>query len=404
MAQQALEGLRVVEYGDFLSAPYCTKLMADLGAEVIKIEWPRSGDESRRFGPFPSDVPHPEKSGLFIYLNGNKLGVTLDPSTATGAQLFRALVSEADVLVENQQPGVLEKLSLTYHDLSELNPGLVVTSISTFGRSGPYKDYKGYDLTAWQAAGVGPRHVGDPDREPLRGAWYHADHWGAIGGATATMLALYARDVTGEGQHVDLSQTDLMASMIMGYQEVTVFHQTGEYRKRGASSRSQGARGTFRCKDGYFSIQAFEEHHWKGLLKAMGDPDWAQAPIFQAPREERAAYGQEIAALMQPWLDAHTKAEVFEACQANRVPSGPVYHAGDLVTHPHLAARGFFTETEHPAVGRIKVPGGPYALSETPWRLERPAPLLGQHNEMVYCGRLGLGRGDLVDLRRSGVI
>ncbi len=405
MTPQALEGLTVVEFGDFISASYCAKLMGDLGAEVIKIERPGSGEESRRFGPFPGDLPDPEKSGLFLYLNGNKHGITLDPGTAAGGRLFRALIRDADVLVENQPPGVLEEMGLGYEDLGKINPSLVMTSISTFGRWGPYSKYKGYDLTAWHGSGVGPVHLGHADREPLRGAWYQGDHWGAIGGATATMLALYARDLTGEGQHVDLSQTDMLASMILGYQMVTVFHMTGEHRKRaGAFGGRSAPTGMFRCKDGYVFLYAFEEHQWQGLVKAMGSPDWAQDPIFQLPSWERAAYGQEILALMEPWLFSHTKEEIFEACQANRVPSGPVYDAKDLLEHPHLAARGFFSVADHPAVGRTTIPGRPFVLSETPWRLRRTAPLLGEHNDLIYRGRLGLSTAQLSDLRRSGVV
>ena len=405
MADGALEGLKVVEFGSFISAPYCSKLMADLGAEVIKIEAPRVGEESRRFGPFPGDVPHPEKSGLFVYLNGNKYDVTLDPSTATGADIFKALVRDADVLIENQQPGVMEGLGLEYGELSALNPGLVMTSVSVFGRSGPYKDYKGYDLTAWHGSGAAQRFTGEADREPLRGAWYHADHWGAIFASTATMLALAARDVIGEGQYVDVSQIDCLATHLLGHQFVTLYHMTGEHITRaGKEQRSGAPSGLLDVKDGYLDIMATGDRHWSRMVAAMGDPDWAKDPIFDVPSWERLAYADAIDDLMQPWLDAHTREEAFAAFQAERVPAGPLYNANDLIHHPHLKAKGFFSRVSHPVMGPVDVPGKPYDLSRTPWSLRRPAPTLGQHNRLVFGGHLGFSDADLTDLRRTGII
>ncbi len=405
MPDGALDGLKVVEFGSFISAPYCSKLMADLGAEVIKIEEPRVGEESRRFGPFPEDAPHPEKSGLFVYLNGNKYGVTLDLSTATGADIFKELVRDADVLIENQQPGVMQGLGLDYEDLVAINPGLVMTSVSVFGRSGPFKDYKGYDLTAWHGSGAAQRFTGEADREPLRGAWYHADHWGAVFASTATMLALAARDVIGEGQYVDVSQIDCLATHLLGYQFVTLYHFTGEHITRtGEDARSGSPSGLLKVKDGFVDIMALADRHWTGTLAAMGDPEWAKDPIFDAPSWERVVHAEAINDLMQPWLDQHTKEEAFTAFQAERVPAGPVYNANDLVSHPHLNAKGFFPRMDHPVMGSVQVPGKPYDLSQTPWSLRRPAPTLGQHNRLVYGGRLGFSDTDLTDLRRTGII
>ena len=404
MSQGALDGLKVLEFGEFVSAPYCAKLMADLGADVIKVEHPADGDESRAFGPFRGDLPDREASGVFAYLNANKRGVTLDPSTRTGARLFKDLVRWADVLVENQQPGVLETLGLTYAELGRVNEGLVMTSISTFGRSGPYSGYKGYDLAGWHGSGIGTTHLGNPAREPLRGAWRHMDHWGAIGGAAGTMLALYARDVVHEGQQVDMSSAQMAAAMIMGYQTVTIYRKTGQFKVRTGGGHGQNApAGMFPCKDGFIFIFAFEMHHWHGFVKALGEPEWAKDPLFQGAAWERAKYAHEIHTWMQPWLDSHTKLELFDLLQGNRVPSGPVNHAKDLMEHPHLEARGFFSEAKHPVWGEVKAPGRPYVLSGTPWSMRGPAPLLGQHNEEVYRA-MGLRREDLTDLRRAGVI
>ncbi len=405
MPDRALEGVRVIEFGDFISAPFTAKLMADLGAEVIKIEEPKVGDESRRFGPFPGDIPHLEKSGLYAYLNSNKHSIPLNPRVATGADVFKELLKSADILVENQQPNVMKDLGLDYDTVGKVNPNLLMTSITTFGRTGPYKDYKGYDLTAWQGSGSGHRYLGYPDREPLRAAWYLASHWAAISAATATSLALYARDVVGSGQHIDVSSTDCLATILMGYQLVTLYHMKGETEvRKGHAMGNMTPAGMFPCKDGYVYMMALEPHQWDGLVKAMGEPDWAKAPMFAGPAWNRLQYQDEIYALMQPWLDSHTKEEIFAACQANRVPSGPVYNPKDLLENQHLNERGFFAETDHPMLGHLKMLGAPYKLSETPWSLRTPAPLLGQHNEEVFCGTLGFSKVDLVDLRRTGVI
>ena len=405
MAEKALEGLKVVEFGSFISAPYCAKMMADLGAEVIKIELPKVGDESRRFGPFPGDVPNLERSGLFLYMNGNKLGVTLDPASATGQDIFNALVQDADVLVENQQPGVLKELGLDYEALRKRNPGLIVTSITTFGKTGPYRNYKGYDLTGWHASGCGHRYVGEPDREPLRGSWYHGSHWAATAAAAATMIAMAARDLTGEGQLVDVSEADVLATMIMGYQLPAIYHEFGDWDARGGSQlRSSATSGMFPCKDGHIFIMALEQGQWLRLREAMGDPDWAKDPLFAGNPQERAQYFDEVHALMEPWLLDHTKEELFTILQSHRIPSGPIYNSGDLVESEHFKVRGFFEDMDHPEAGRIKVPGRLYNLSETPWSLDRPSPTLGQHNHAIYGGRLGFSNVDLTDLRRTGII
>ncbi|MSQ26119.1 MAG: CoA transferase [Dehalococcoidia bacterium] len=405
MTDGALAGLRVLELGDFIAAPLCAKLLADLGAEVVKIEPAGTGDMARRFGPFPGDVPHPEKSGLFAYLNGNKLGVTLELNTASGTAMFDALLGETDILVESLQPDAARRLGVEYARVRAANPGLVMTSISTFGRTGPYSGYAGCDLTAWHGSGVAHRFLGEAGREPLRGAWYHADHWAAVGAACATMIAVLARDLTGRGQHVDVSATDLLATHIMGYQFVALYHMTHQAMARaGESQRSGAPAGLIKCQDGYMDIMALADHHWQGTIKAMGDPDWAKADIFQGRSWDRLPYAEEILDLMQPWLDQRTRDEAFAAFQAEGVPAGPIYTPADLLHHPHLEARGFFATMQHPVLGPTTVPGKPYDFSETPWALRRPAPLLGEHNAQVYCGRLGMSKEDLVALRGAGVI
>ncbi len=401
----ALSGLKVVEFGNFISAPFCGKLFADMGAEVIKIEAPKAGDESRRFGPFPGDIPNLEKSGLFLYLNSNKLSLTLDMRTSTGADIFKAIVADADILVENQQPGVMESLGVDYATLEKTNPRLVMTSISTFGQTGRYANYKGYDITAWHASGVAARFLGDEKREPLRGAWYHANHWSAVNAATATMLAMTARDLTGEGQLVDISEVECLATHILGYQLVTLYHLTGETSSRtGETLRGGAPAGLFRTKDGFMCLLALQDQQWVGIKKAMGNPAWAEDPVFNVPAWQRVDVADMMYELMDPWWKSHTNEELFQLLQAESVPAGPLYTPKELLHHPHLESRRFFEDVAHPKAGTVRMPGAPYRFSQTPWRMVRPAPMLGQHNQEILSGRLGFSGVDLTDMRRTGII
>jgi crotonobetainyl-CoA:carnitine CoA-transferase CaiB-like acyl-CoA transferase len=405
MAKQALAGLKVVELGSLISAPYATKLMADLGAEVIKVEEPRLGDLSRRYGPFPEDLPGLERSGVYQYLNANKLGLTADLSTATGRDLVHSLVREADVLVENLQPADVEAWGLDYPTLEKINPRLVVTSITPFGWTGPYRDYKGDDLLGWHASGAGHHFIGDPEREPLRPAFYHADHWAAVCAATATLLALHIRDVIDEGQHVDISVADVFVVLVMGYQLPTLFHDRGETSVRiGTTVRQMAPAGMMPCKDGYVYIMALEDHQWAGLKVAMGNPEWAEEPLFNVPAWERAGLADQVYALMEDWLMSHTKQEIFALCQQNRVPATAVLTTEELVLHPHLNARNFWIDLPTAEMGTLKVPGSPYEFTRTPWALTRRAPTLGEHNAEIYLSRLGFSPEELVDLRRTGII
>lgn len=405
MAKQALAGLKVVELGDLVSAPYATKLMADLGAEVIKVEEPRYGDLSRNYGPFSEGQPGVERSGVYQYLNANKLGVTANLASVTGQELVYSLLREADVLIENLRPADTEAWGLDYPSLEKINPRLVVTSITPFGWTGPYRDYKGNDLLAWHASGCGHHYIGEPDRAPLRPAFYHADHWAAVCAATATLLALHIRDVIDEGQHVDISVADVFVVLVMGYQLPTLFHDQGLTSTRiGTTIRQMAPSGMLACKDGYVYIMALEDHQWAGLKSAMDKPEWAEEPLFNVPAWERAAFADQIYALMQDWLMSHTKQEIFDLCQQNRVPATAILTTEELVLHPHLNARNFWIDLPTAEMGPLKVPGAPYAFTETPWSLNRRAPTLGEDNAEIYVNRLGFSPEELVNLRRTAVI
>lgn len=403
MSNQALSDLRVVEWGEGVCAPFCTKLMADLGAEVIKVESPVPGDELRSYGPFPNDIPDPESSGLFLYLNTNKLGITLDPLLPTGREILLKLLGQADLFVESQPPRLMEQAGLDFRALREVNPNLIVTSITPFGQTGPYRDWKGYDLTCAALGGISSA-IGYPDREPLTPPLFQTGYQGGLQGAIASMIALFQRDLTGRGAHVDLSQVESWATFHVGVGAQT-FLSDERVRKR------SGHRALHRpfpdevlpCKDGYVCVDAPQNRQWRRLLEVMGNPAWASDPIFHDRVETAERYGEKADGYLTEWLMQHTKEEVFRLCQESRVPAAPVRTVAEIMEDAQLEARGHFAEVDHGG-RRLRYPGACYQMSETPAAINRPAPRLGEHNEEILCRRLGYPAGDLADLRRAGVI
>ncbi|GAF88197.1 unnamed protein product, partial [marine sediment metagenome] len=252
MATKALEGVRVLEYCTTNSGPYCTKLMADLGAEVIHLEPPGTGDDARRSPPFPRDVPHPEKSGLFLFLNSNKLGITLDPQLPQGRKIFEQLVSDVDVLVEDCPPKQMERMGLGYDDLRQLNPGLIMASITPFGRNGPYQDYGAHALNISQVSGQGyllPLPSPHLERAPTMVAGGCTDYDSGQTAAVAILSALYSRGTTGKGQFIEVSKQETLLS----YQKVeaVIFANTGETSSRKGPKTEHLITMLFRCKDGH---------------------------------------------------------------------------------------------------------------------------------------------------------
>lgn len=402
MGKRALEGVKVLEFASFVSGPYCSKLLADLGAEVIKIEEPGMGDEARRRGPFPKDIPHPEKSGLFLYLNTNKKGITLKPDTMTGKKIFFELLKWANIFIEDQPPKEMEKLEFTYDKLKEINPSLVMTSITPFGQTGPYRDYKAHNLNVIQGAGGGYLTPGGSlnlEREPLKGGSFFDDYTAGLSAAIATLAAFYYREKTGFGQHVDVSKQEAL----MAYDKIEIdsYPNAGTITNRLAGM--SGGRRVIQCKNGYVMPLAVLGYQWKGLKEFMGNPEWVQDRKFD-DFVNRRKNDAEFAHHMERETKNITKEEFYHVGQAKGVPNTMVCSPSDVMNSPQYKARGFFVKVEHPEVGKMVCPRGPYVFSETPWAVERLAPLLGQHNEEVYCRLLGYAREDLVKMREAGII
>ncbi len=403
----ALSGISVIELGSYISAPYCTKLLADLGAEVIKVEEPELGDEARLHGPFLGDIPHPERSGLFLYLNANKRGITLDVRTGTGRDIFSQLLKKSDICVTNLPPALLEEVKLTPSDMRRYNSNLIAVSISPFGQSGPYSNYRGYDINCAGLSGVSDC-TRDPHREPLRLPLDQSHYQGGSHAAAAALVALLARNTIGKGQQVEISEADVWAAYHQPGR-INLFIREGRLRRR-SGHRSPGLYPytILPCKDGYVSMLAGRSRQWKAFLELIGGgkiPAWyANDPRFTNRFEMGWKYADEMDSLLAPWLMAHTKEEIFALCQERGIPFTPVYNMEEVLHHYHLKARDYFVEIKRPEAGSLRYPGAPYKLSKTPWRIRRPAPRLGEHNEEIYSHYLDFTKEELVRLRQNRII
>jgi crotonobetainyl-CoA:carnitine CoA-transferase CaiB-like acyl-CoA transferase len=383
MPSAPLSELKIIELCSYVAGPYCGKLFADFGADVIKVEPPGVGDEARHRGPYPDDSGDPERSGLFLYLNTNKRGVTLDLESPEGRELFRQLIADADILIEDRPPGELKRLGLDYDSLKQLNPSLIVTSVTPFGQTGPYSGYKSHYLNTFHASGQGyllPMNSPNTEREPVKGAGYLGEYDSGVTAAIGTLGALFWRGNGGTGQHIDVSKQH--AVMHLEKSQLRRYIDEGENPDRTGMGRLLET--LVKGKDGsYVIIILSSEIQWRGLFEAMGSPAWGAAPPFDT-QAGRSAHYPELQTLLQEWADNFTAEEIFHMIQACRSASAPVYSAEQLVNSPQIASRDFLVEIEHPAAGKLKYPGRPYQFSNLPEQPTRPAPLLGQHNEEVF--------------------
>ncbi|HOG45962.1 MAG TPA: CoA transferase [Anaerolineae bacterium] len=394
--------MRLVEYCSLVSGPYCTKLFADLGAEVIKIESP-GGDEARKRGPFLGDNPDPELSGLFLYLNTNKLGVTLNPGSATGRAVFKRLIADADILVEDRPAGEMERLGLDYQVLRQVNPALIMASITPFGQDGPYRDYRAYCLNTYHASGAGyvlPAASPNADREPIKGGGFIGDCDVGVSASVAIAAALYWRLVGGTGQYIDISKQE--AEMALERVNIARYYELGKSPTRYEINRVRDT--LVRCRDGgYVMVVLHPDRQWKGVVEALGNPEWAKDEKFGTHKAREANFDDLRARLREEALKYDT-ADLFFRVQAQGTACAPVCSAEQVFKSPQTQARGFYEEIEHPKAGKLMYPGLPYRFSGTAPRGNHGAPLLGQHNEEVYCNRLGFTGQELAKLREAGVI
>lgn len=396
MAEQALSGVRVLALTHYVAGPYCTKILADYGADVVKVERPSLGDRARGMGPFPDDKPDPESSGLFLYLNTNKKSITLNLKSLAGVGILKELVKQVDVVVENFSPRVMPGLGLDYETLKRINPSLVMVSISNFGQTGPYRDCRATDLTIWGLSGI-LYELGEPDREPLKMGSNVAEYVAGLYGALAALSALYHRDETGVGQRVDVSMLEAFHTMQPSM--TLVFSMAGFVRKRAGIHFPWGI---LACQDGYVGFYLPTQTHWESLCTLLDMPELRDKPEYETPmmREERR---DEVTAIIVSWLQGKRMEDVFHAAQELRLPLTLVPNAEQIFDMPQHKDRGYFVDIDHPVVGKLTYPGAPFKLGETPWQA-RQAPLLGEHNKEVYCRRLGYSEKQLAKLGEEGVI
>ncbi len=398
----ALSGFRVIECGEMVSAAYASKLMADMGAEVIKIESPHGGDAARQRGPFPGGKLHAEKSGLYLFLNTNKRGITLDLEQPQGQEVLQRLVEDADLLIHNVHPKHMPTVGLDYDRLAAMNPSLVMTSITPFGLRGPHTEYEASDLTLWNAGGLCFLNGGGPGTDhlpPLKAFGQQSGFTAGVHAAVASLGALFARLRGGLGQHVEFSVQECLmgisefGTMMAAYAGVAVTR---------LGHKPIQPLDLLECKDGWIFICCVEEHHWHSFVDLMGNPEWAAVPIFE-DRLKRGESWDALKLLIQDWVKDCTVQDLYLKAQARRIPFAPVSTMGYLLNSEHLNARGFFVRLDHPEAGSLPYPGAPHICSETPWELRRPAPCLGQHNTEVYT-ELGMTDQDLAALQRAGAV
>jgi len=406
MTDQALSDIKVIDLTWHIAGPYCTKLLADYGADVLKIERPPDGDPARKMGPFYKDDTHPEKSGPFLHLNTNKRGITLNLKTATGRDMLKELIKDADVIVESFSPRVMPGLGLDYTELEKANPKLVMASISSFGQTGPYRDFRASEIVEY-AMGGEMCSTGIAGREPIKLGGNVVQYQAGNVAAIAVMGALFAVDQIGTGQHLDISIMETQAGSadrrivyLLGYACAGVL-TTRWPPPREAVRMMIMPQGVYPCKDGFVNTLSLPQW-WPRYIKALSMPELAEDPRFQNIFSAEA--GLEFDAIWYDWLADRSKEELFDIFLQAKIASAPVSTPEDLLKNQHLAHREYFTEVDHPKTGKVAYPGAPFRMSETPWQVRNPAPLLGQHNEEVYCGRLGYSKEELVKLREAGII
>jgi len=401
MGQGALDGVRVLDLTHHIAGPFATRYFADFGADVIKVE-PPWGEAGRRLGPFQGDDPHPEKSGTFFFLNRNKRGITLNLKTADGRSAFERLVATADIVIENFRPGVMAALGIDYAALKRIKPDIVMTSLSNFGQTGPYRDFKGSELVLY---GIGGEMYsnGLASRQPQKMAGTAALFQAGAAAAAGTIGAYAGVQFQGFGQYLDIAIVEALAASpdrrvpaILAYQ----------WTHGGISTRREAQDevfmvGTFPCADGFIEI-FLTVAQFPMLLEMIGQPAELQDERF-ATVAGRIEHKGEVDAAWYSFLASHTKLEVWQAAQRAHVLCAPLYTTEDLLNDPHFNQRGFWATTTHPVMGEVRAPGRPMQLSDTPIELRRPAPLLGEHTSEVLA-EAGYTNDELVRLRQAGAL
>jgi len=396
-----LHGVKVVELATMVAGPYCGKLLADLGADVIKVE-PTEGDPSRHVGPFPTTGPHPERSAMFLYLNTSKRGITLDPEAPEAPDVLKRLITWADVLIDGYPLEKIADLNLAEDTIRQLNPALIYATITPYGRTGPRKDVTGDELTLIHAGGLGnllPTRSVDVDRAPVKMGGNAVGYHGGITAALAITGALIGKKLHGNGRSIDISLQDVILAMVRNglagyrYQDTTWSRVPDR----------PPAMGRMPTSDGYIVAGTPEDHHFRSFRKLMGNPEWLAGKKWES-LAYRSHHLMEVTDKIDEWTMKQKKDELHHRGAKMGIAMGPLNSAEDLMKDGQYTARNYFVEVEHPVTGKQRYSGWPYKMSETPPHVSRPAPLLGEHNEEIYTGVLEYSDEEYNHFRQTGIV
>ncbi|MEB3100094.1 CaiB/BaiF CoA transferase family protein [Ferviditalea candida] len=393
--KKALEGVRILDLTRVLAGPYASMVLSDLGAEIIKIETPGSGDDSRGYGPFLNG-----ESGYFMSVNRNKKSLTLNLKTEEGKQIFFELLKDADVIMENFRPGTMEKLGLAYEELEKANPGIIYAACSGFGHSGPYSQKAAYDIIVQAMSGM-MSITGTPGGPPTRTGASIGDITAGLFTAIGILSALFHRMQTGQGQKVDVAMLDGQVAILE--------NAVARYFATGKSPEPIGNRhpsitpfSVFSASDGYLIIAAGNDYLWSKWCEAVDRIDLEEDPRFKT-NSDRTEHWEQLETIMNDVIGTKTVEEWLELFERNGIPSGPINNLEKVVQHPQVLAREMIVYQDHPVAGRVMMPGIPIKLSKTPGEITAPAPLLGEHTQSILTN-LGYTDDEICRLKELGVI
>jgi formyl-CoA transferase len=390
----ALDGIRVLDQTQVMAGPFCSMLLADMGADVIKIE-PPGGEDTRRERELAPGV-----SASFLAVNRNKRGLTIDLKQSAGVEILKRLVTTADVLVENYRPGVARRLGVDYDTLAAINPRLIYCSISGFGQSGPYASRGGFDLVAQAMSGI-MSATGSDGGAPVKVGVPITDLGAGLFAVLGILCALRARHRTGRGQRVETSLFD--AGIALSQWEATQYWYTGEIpRGLGTAHRLNAPYQALRARDGHFTVGAANENLWPRFATLLGLAHLITDPRFDSVRN-RVRHRAELEPLLEAVTSTETRAHWLAKCEAAGIPAGPIYTVPEALADPHAMARGMVQELAHPTIGRVKVLGNPVKMSATPPQLRTAAPALGADAEAILR-EIGYADGDIATLRERQVV
>lgn len=393
-----LEGIRVLDVSRVLAGPFCTMILGDLGAEVIKVEAPKIGDGTRIWGPPFID----SESAYFLSINRNKKSITVNLKHPEGRKIIYKLAEKSDVFIENFRPEVVKRLGVSYEDICKVNPKIIYCSISGFGQTGPYRDKPAYDLLIQAMSGF-MSFTGEPSRPPVRIGVAIMDLGAGMYAAISILAALRAREITGKGQRIDISLLDSAVSWLT-YMAMNYFATGRNPRRMGSAHPNIVPYQCFEDKNGrYFAVAVGTDGHWKDLCRAIGKPEWMENPKY-ATNPKRVENRDELVEVLSEIFKTKSRDEWLRMLEEHDVPCAPVYEVSEVLSDPQVMHREMIVEVDHPTIGKLKQLGIPMKFSETPCRIKYPPPLLGQHTEEILKELLEYSDEEIEELKREGVI